>query len=173
MRPDIHIVFTDCDGVLTDNRVYVQDNGCECLAFHKADGLAVKILRDRGIKVVMVTGEMHCAAVRRAEKLQVECWQLGGSMTKMQVVDKVLEREHISWENVAYLGNDDTDWDCLYKARLGIVPYDHMVTNLLVPQIAGLVVDDQPPVNVAKINALAVPGGAGVLYASLSLLTRR
>jgi len=165
MIQPIKIVFTDCDGVLTDNRVYQHENGQELLCFHKADGIAVSALRDIGIKVVIVTGERSSAVVRRAEKLHVECWQVGADHSKQYAVESVLAREGLSWKDAAYIGNDETDVYCLFHAAIGILPADHIVPGLN----SGRFSKDE----MAIIATLSIRGGAGVLYAALPLLRRK
>ena len=68
---DLKIVLTDCDGVLTDGGMYYFDNGVEGKKFNTKDGMAIRILRENGIKTGIITGETTNIVANRAKKLQV------------------------------------------------------------------------------------------------------
>ena len=67
----IKMVVTDCDGCLTDGGMYYSENGDELKKFNTKDGMALAILRERGIITGIITGEVRELNKRRAEKLHM------------------------------------------------------------------------------------------------------
>ena len=72
---DIDLVILDFDGVLTDNRVYVMEDGREAVACHRGDGWGIGILQQAGIEVIILSTESNPVVSARAEKLGIECHQ--------------------------------------------------------------------------------------------------
>ena len=65
------------DGVLTDGRLYLGDDGTEFKAFHVRDGHGFKLLREAGIKVAALSGRRSSAVTRRMDELQVDMYRQG------------------------------------------------------------------------------------------------
>ena len=72
---DIDLVILDFDGVLTDNRVYVMEDGREAVVCHRGDGGGVGILQQAGIEVMILSAKRNPVVSARAEKLGIECRQ--------------------------------------------------------------------------------------------------
>ena len=72
---DIDLVILDFDGVLTDNRVYVMEDGREAVACHRGDGWGISILGQAGIEVMILSTESNPVVSARATKLGIECLQ--------------------------------------------------------------------------------------------------
>ena len=70
---DIDLVILDFDGVLTDNRVYVMEDGREAVACHRGDGWGPGMLKQAGIEVMILSTERNLVVSARAEKLGIEC----------------------------------------------------------------------------------------------------
>jgi 3-deoxy-D-manno-octulosonate 8-phosphate phosphatase (KDO 8-P phosphatase) len=70
---DIDLVILDFDGVLTDNRVYVMEDGREAVACHRGDGWGIGMLKQAGIEVMILSTERNPVVSARAEKLGIEC----------------------------------------------------------------------------------------------------
>jgi 3-deoxy-D-manno-octulosonate 8-phosphate phosphatase (KDO 8-P phosphatase) len=109
----IRLVILDVDGVMTDSGVYVgelPDGGpVELKRFNIQDGVAVKLLRDAGVEVAIVSGRVSQATAIRARELGIqECHQDPGA-NKIRVLEEILARKGISWEEVAFLGDDIRD----------------------------------------------------------------
>ena len=68
---DIRLVTCDVDGVLTDGRIYVDDDGRETKAFNALDGVGMKMLMRAGITVAWITGSSALAVTHRARTLGV------------------------------------------------------------------------------------------------------
>ena len=115
----VRLAVFDFDGVFTDNRVWVNERGEESLAFSRSDGLGLRRLEEVGVRPLIVSMERNPIVGARAEKLGAECVQ--GVDDKLKVV-----RQHAGDEldDVAYVGNDINDAECLRAVGLPVVPAD-------------------------------------------------
>jgi 3-deoxy-D-manno-octulosonate 8-phosphate phosphatase (KDO 8-P phosphatase) len=73
----VDVVVFDVDGVLTDGRLYLGDDGTEFKAFHVRDGHGFKLLREAGVKTAALSGRRSSAVTRRLEELQVDLHRQG------------------------------------------------------------------------------------------------
>lgn len=71
----IKLLISDFDGVMTDNRVLIDETGKESVYVSRADGQAVHLLRSMGIDIVIMSTEINGVVGQRANKLNVECIQ--------------------------------------------------------------------------------------------------
>jgi YrbI family 3-deoxy-D-manno-octulosonate 8-phosphate phosphatase len=116
------IIFTDFDGCLTDDRVWVNQDGEEFVAANRKDGLAVKRIENLGIKVVIASTETNKVVLARGNKMGVEVLQ--GLSDKAEAIEKYLNQNNLSWNDVWYVGNDVNDLGSIEKAKLSICPAD-------------------------------------------------
>src|SRR5437660_11247303 len=101
LKPDL-IVF-DFDGVLTDNRVLVFENGQEAVFCNRSDGMAFGALRRAGIPVIIISTETNPGVSDRARKLQVQTLQSVGDTTA--AVEQFCREQRVSLHAVAYLSS--------------------------------------------------------------------
>jgi YrbI family 3-deoxy-D-manno-octulosonate 8-phosphate phosphatase len=116
------ILFTDFDGCLTDDRVWLNQDGEEFVATNRKDGLAVKRLKNLGIQVVITSTETNKVVLARGNKMGVEVLQ--GLSDKAESIEQFLEQNGFSWEDVWYIGNDINDLGAMRKAKFSICPSD-------------------------------------------------
>ena len=116
------ILFTDFDGCLTDDRVWLNQDGEEFVAANRKDGLAVKRLKNLGIQVVITSTETNKVVLARGNKMGVEVLQ--GLADKSESIDQYLKQKNLSWNEVWYVGNDVNDLGAIEKANLSISPAD-------------------------------------------------
>ena len=116
------IIFTDFDGCLTDDRVWLNQEGEEFVAANRKDGLAINRLRKLGITVVITSTETNKVVTARANKLGVEVLQ--GLSNKVEAIEKYLDENKLNWASTWYIGNDVNDLDAIRKAKIGICPRD-------------------------------------------------
>jgi YrbI family 3-deoxy-D-manno-octulosonate 8-phosphate phosphatase len=135
----VRFAVFDFDGVFTDNRVWVNERGEEMVAFTRSDGLGLRRLDEVGVGCLIVSTEPNPIVGARAEKLRVDCVQ--GVDDKLAVVR---ERVDVPLEDVAYVGNDINDAECLRAVGVPVVPADAW------PEVRGL-----------ARWVLSRPGGAG------------
>lgn len=120
--PKPKILFTDFDGCLTDDRVWLNQDGEEFVAANRKDGLAVKRLKNLGIQVVIASTETNKVVLARGNKMGVEVLQ--GLADKAESIDQYLKQKNLSWNDVWYIGNDVNDLGAIEKAKLSICPAD-------------------------------------------------
>ena len=116
------IIFTDFDGCLTDDRVWVNQEGEEFVAANRKDGLASQKLAKLGIKVVISSSEKNLVVSARGKKMGVEVLQ--GLKDKASELELYLKSNNLDWSDVWYIGNDVNDLGAIRKASLSICPSD-------------------------------------------------
>ena len=116
------ILFTDFDGCLTDDRVWLNQEGEEFVAANRKDGLAVKRLKNLGIQVVIASTETNKVVLARGNKIGVDVLQ--GLEDKAEAIEQYLEQRNLSWNDVWYIGNDVNDLGAIERANLSLCPSD-------------------------------------------------
>jgi YrbI family 3-deoxy-D-manno-octulosonate 8-phosphate phosphatase len=116
----VRFAVFDFDGVFTDNRVWVNEQGEELLAFSRSDGLGLRRLDDVGVRYLIVSTEPNPIVGARAAKLNADCVQ--GVDDKLAVVHD--RRGDVALDAVAYVGNDINDAACLRAVGVPVVPAD-------------------------------------------------
>lgn len=114
----IGAVVFDFDGVFTDNRVLVMQNGSEAVVCHRSDGMGLAYLRQKGIPIMVLTSEINPVVRVRCEKIGVPC--LVSVNDKISTMRKWLKQQGSSLKDTIYVGNDVNDLDCLKHAGCGI-----------------------------------------------------
>lgn len=108
---DIQMIVFDFDGVFTDNKVLVLQDGTEGVFCNRADGFGIKAVRDLGVKLLVLSKEKNPVVSVRCKKLGLSCIQ--GQDDKVNVLRKEAKKLGIPLSNIAYLGNDINDVECL------------------------------------------------------------
>jgi len=72
MPEKIDLIISDFDGVITDNRVWVDQDGTETVAAYRSDSIRMKELREFGVDVVILSSELNRVVEARAKKMGVE-----------------------------------------------------------------------------------------------------
>jgi YrbI family 3-deoxy-D-manno-octulosonate 8-phosphate phosphatase len=116
------VIFTDFDGCLTDDRVWLNQDGEEFVAANRKDGLAVKRLNNLGIQVIIASTETNKVVLARGTKMGVEVLQ--GLADKAVSIEQYLNQKKLSWNDVWYIGNDVNDLGAIRKAKFSICPSD-------------------------------------------------
>jgi YrbI family 3-deoxy-D-manno-octulosonate 8-phosphate phosphatase len=116
------ILFTDFDGCLTDDRVWLNQEGEEFVAANRKDGLAVKRLKNLGIQVVIASTETNKVVLARGNKMGVDVLQ--GLEDKAGAIEQYLNQNNLTWKDVWYIGNDINDLGAIKRASLSLCPGD-------------------------------------------------
>ncbi|TWU21220.1 N-acylneuraminate cytidylyltransferase [Novipirellula galeiformis] len=114
----IELIVFDFDGVFTDDRVLLSEDGVESVACSRSDGMGIKLAREAGIPMLILSTEQNEVVMRRAEKLKLEA--IHGVNDKRTTLQNLLDQRNIAWDNVVYVGNDVNDVDCLLHAGCGV-----------------------------------------------------
>lgn len=120
---NIRLFLTDCDGCLTDGGMYYSEHGDELKKFHTHDGMAFKLLRERGILTGILTGENVNLNRRRAEKLNLDILE-SGCLDKAAALRRICRERNISLEQTVYIGDDINDLEAVRLAGIGCCPAD-------------------------------------------------
>ena len=133
----IKLLLMDCDGVLTDGRIWLFENAEEQKGFHARDGLGIELLHRAGLRSGIITGRSSSAVDRRARGLGMS-FVLQGREDKLKAFNETLVHAGVTNAEVAYVGDDLNDVPLMLAAGLGIAVADaaaearehaHYVTN--------------------------------------------
>lgn len=123
MLPDkIRLLALDFDGVLTDDRVMVSEDGTESVFCSRADGLGLRLLRQAGVQTVLLSTETNPVVSVRARKLDLAVFQ--GLEDKAQKLRQLADERRLDLGEVVFVGNDVNDVECLKMAGWAVVPAD-------------------------------------------------
>ena len=148
---DVQLIIYDFDGVMTDNRALVFDDGHEAVFVNRSDGLAVSLIKKAGIRQIIVSTETNRVAGERARKLGIPCIQ---SVTdKRKTVEEYLKENKISPSKTIFVGNDLNDLEAMKYVGWPLAPSDAHKSVLKASKIT-----------------LASKGGAGAVRELFDLL---
>ena len=133
-RIDIDLIIYDFDGVMTDNRVIVSQDGTEAVIVNRADGLGVDYLRNESIPQMILSTESNPVVRARAKKLKIDVVQNCGN--KKEALHKVCEEKGYDLSKVIFVGNDLNDLEAMKTVGYPVAPAD---AHPLVLEIATLV----------------------------------
>ena len=121
----IKLLICDVDGVFSDGRIYLGNNGEELKAFNTRDGFGIKALQSAGIDVAIITGRHSSLVEQRMKSLNVKHIYLGQE-NKITAYQQLLANLGLTAENVAYIGDDIPDLAVMEQVGLSIcVPDGH------------------------------------------------
>lgn len=119
----IKMLVMDVDGTLTDGKIYIGENGEVMKAFNVKDGYGIVMAKKQGILPVIITGRKSKIVEERCKELGIEeLYQ--GIHDKVEVLKEVAERYKILLEEIAYIGDDLNDLDCIKICGLTAAPND-------------------------------------------------
>jgi 3-deoxy-D-manno-octulosonate 8-phosphate phosphatase (KDO 8-P phosphatase) len=116
---DIRLVAFDVDGVFTDGRFYLSDEGVESKAFNTQDGYGIRQLLTAGIEVAVISGRQSGAVERRMSELGV-MHLVQGCGDKVTALDEIISGLGISIGECAYVGDDIPDLPLLNHVGVAI-----------------------------------------------------
>lgn len=144
----------DVDGTLTDGRITYTADGVEIKSFHARDGAGIKMLAKAGIVSAIVSGRSSPATRRRAGELGIR-EVTEGVTDKLEVVDTLRRRMDLSWETVAFMGDDLSDIGPMRRAGYAPAPNDAA-----------------PEVRRIATYVCTLPGGRGAVREAIENLLR-
>jgi 3-deoxy-D-manno-octulosonate 8-phosphate phosphatase (KDO 8-P phosphatase) len=132
----IRLVILDVDGVMTGGGVYLGETrsgeAIEFKRFEITDGLGIRLLKQAGVEVAIVTGRRSRVVAMRARELGIAEVHQDPQAAKLRVVQRLLERRGLGWAQTACLGDDLADLPVLRRVALPVA-----VANA-VPEVAAL-----------------------------------
>ena len=118
----ILLVAFDFDGVFTDNRVFVFEDGREAVACYRSDGVGLRKLDLLGIHSLVISTETNPVVSERCKKRNIRCRQ--GVQDKLIVLTGIAGQLGVPLSQTAFVGNDINDLDCLKEVGLPIAVND-------------------------------------------------
>jgi len=115
----LRLVAFDVDGVFTDGRFYLSDDGKETKAFHTQDGYGIRQLLLSGVAVAVISGRHSPAVEKRMDELGVEHVVLG-CKNKVAALSELANSLNIDLTDCAYVGDDFPDLALLETVGLSI-----------------------------------------------------
>jgi YrbI family 3-deoxy-D-manno-octulosonate 8-phosphate phosphatase len=147
----VSLLVLDFDGVLTDNRVWVDQDGRESVAANRSDGIGISRLRKSGVEVVVLSTEANPVVAARCRKLELPFLQ--AVQEKGAALKTLMMEKQVDPDRVVYLGNDVNDLPCFPLAGWAVV-----------------VADAHPEVKVHADHVLTRNGGYGAVRELCDLL---
>ena len=115
------LVF-DFDGVLTDNTVFINDDGQEWVRCNRGDGLAFNELEKLGIKSYILSSEKNSVVSKRGKKLNIPVIQ--GVSNKLESLSELCKKEGFDIQKIFYIGNDLNDYIVMKECGFSACPND-------------------------------------------------
>lgn len=119
----IRLLLMDCDGVLTDGRIWLTGDGEEQKAFHVRDGLGIDLLHRGGIKTGIISGRSSQVVQRRADELKI-AFVRQGVADKVRAFEEIITTASIDENAVAYIGDDLNDVPLMHRSEFAIAVAD-------------------------------------------------
>ena len=133
---NIKLFLCDVDGTLTDGGMYYSENGDELKKFNTRDGMALQMLREKGIKTGIITSEDTQIVARRAAKLKVDYLKQGKrDGGKLAAAQEICDEMGITLQEVAYVGDDLNCIELLSTVEFAACPIDAFEDVKALPNI--------------------------------------
>jgi N-acylneuraminate cytidylyltransferase len=150
----VSLVVFDFDGVMTDNRVWVNQDGIEMIAANRGDGMGVEMLLAAGVRAVIISTESNPVVATRAKKLGLPYFH--GIGDKASTLKAYLDEEGVSAGETIFVGNDVNDLPCFDVVACAVA-----------------VADAHPTVLKQADQILSHPGGHGAVREVCDILLAR
>lgn len=119
----LKLLILDVDGVLTDGRLFFDDNGKEYKCFHARDGHGIKLLRQSGVEVAVISGRKSNSVAIRMQNLGVEhVYQ--GHENKRAAFSEILQTLQLTPDQVAHVGDDVLDLPIMVQVGFAVAVQD-------------------------------------------------
>jgi 3-deoxy-D-manno-octulosonate 8-phosphate phosphatase (KDO 8-P phosphatase) len=119
----IKLLLMDCDGVLTDGRIWLLEDGTEQKSFSVRDGLGLELWHRAGLSSGIISGRSSAAVERRARELKVRFLRQGNP-EKVSALDEIISEAGLTHSEVAFIGDDVNDIPLMELCGLGIAVAD-------------------------------------------------
>jgi 3-deoxy-D-manno-octulosonate 8-phosphate phosphatase (KDO 8-P phosphatase) len=118
---DVKLLLLDVDGVLTDGNLLYSGSGEESKAFNTQDGFGLRLLREAGVEVGVITARKSEVVARRANELKMH-YIYQGVRNKNDAFKEIMKVSGLKPYQIAYMGDDWLDLTLLQQVGLAIVP---------------------------------------------------
>ena len=149
---NIKLLVYDFDGVMTNNKVYIDQDGKETVQVNRGDGLGISEIKKMDIEQIIISTETNPVVSERAKKLKIFCLQ-GIENKKVALIDYCQKNDY-ELQYVAYVGNDINDKEVMEIAGVTFCPSDAHKSIITISD-----------------HILNTKGGDGVIRELLDLIT--
>lgn len=119
----LKLIVFDFDGVFTNNKVYLSEDGTESVRCDRSDGLGIELLRSKTeISLLVMSKERNQVVQRRCDKLKLECYHAVDD--KPIALRKIIVERNLDFSEVAFVGNDLNDVECMKLVGVSACPKD-------------------------------------------------
>ncbi len=118
----LQLIVYDFDGVMTNNKVLVLQDGTEAIVADRADGLGINMIRSLGIEQIILSTEANPVVQARANKLGIPVIQ--NCKNKHENLQDYCATKNIALSDIAFVGNDLNDFECMKRVGFPIAPHD-------------------------------------------------
>jgi 3-deoxy-D-manno-octulosonate 8-phosphate phosphatase (KDO 8-P phosphatase) len=125
----IRLLLMDCDGVLTDGRIELLENGDESKTFHTRDGHGIVLMHRAGLSTGLISGRSSTLVERRARELGMKHVRQG-TWDKVKDYEELLTEAGVSEEESAFIGDDVTDIPLMHRAGFAVAVADAVPETL-------------------------------------------
>ena len=150
----VKLLLMDCDGVLTDGRITLLENGDEQKSFHTRDGHGIVLLHRAGLSSGIISGRTSSLVERRARELGMR-YVRQGTWDKVKDFDELLAEAGVTDHEVAFVGDDVTDIPLMQRSSLAVA-----------------VADAAPETRAAAHYVTQLPGGHGAVREVTELILK-
>ncbi|MGR9013882.1 MAG: 3-deoxy-manno-octulosonate-8-phosphatase KdsC [Gammaproteobacteria bacterium] len=119
----LKLLILDVDGVLTDGKLFFDNDGNEYKSFHAQDGHGIKMLRQTGVEVAVISGRKSKSVALRMKNLGIE-YVYQGHENKIAAFNEIIERIGITPDQAAHVGDDVIDLPIMSRVGLAIAVND-------------------------------------------------
>jgi 3-deoxy-D-manno-octulosonate 8-phosphate phosphatase (KDO 8-P phosphatase) len=119
----IRLLLMDCDGVLTDGRLWLLENGDERKSFNVKDGLGLELFHRAGLQTGIISGRTSSALERRARDLGV-AFVRQGAQDKIRVFEELIAQAGVAESEVAFVGDDLADIAIMQRSEFAVAVAD-------------------------------------------------
>lgn len=138
------LLVTDFDGVMTDNKIFLTEDGKEAVVCNRSDGWGISLLRKQNFPIVVLSTESNPVVQARCNKLNIPCYQ--NSSDKLLTLKQLAAEHKVLLSEIVYVGNDTNDLDCIRAVGCGVA-----------------VKDSHPEIRKAAKIVLSSKGGEGAI----------
>ena len=150
----VKLLLMDCDGVLTDGRITLLENGDEEKSFHTRDGHGLVLLHRAGLQSGIISGRTSTLVEHRARDLGI-AYVRQGTWDKIKDFAEVLAEAGVEENEVAYVGDDVTDIPLMHRCEFAVA-----------------VSDATPETRAAAHYTTTLPGGFGAIREVCELILK-
>ena len=140
MLSNLKLIIYDFDGVFTDNKVYLSENGSETVLCNRSDGMAVRLIKELGYNQIIISTEKNDVVLIRAKKLKIQAYNAINN--KLLFIKSYLKKHNIKFDEVAFVGNDINDFEAMKACNYRLCPVDSHksildISDVIIPKKGG------------------------------------